>query len=233
MRALLIENDSATAQSIELMLKSEGWNVEVTDRGEEGVELAKLYDYDIVLLELALPDMPGLAVLRALRDGRVETPAMVVSGLGGLDFKLKAFAAGADDYLVKPFHKDELVARMLAIVRRTRGHIRSEIAAGDLIVDLDQKQTHIAGRPVSLTGKEYQLLELLALRKGKIVTKEMVLNHIYGGMDEPEGKIVDVFVCKLRKKLALADPDRDYIETVWGRGFTLRETRTLRRAAAA
>ena len=233
MRALLIENDSATAQSIELMLKSEGWNVYVTDRGEEGVELAKLYDYDIVLLELALPDMPGLAVLRALRDGRVETPAMVVSGLGGLDFKLKAFAAGADDYLVKPFHKDELVARMLAIVRRTRGHIRSEIAAGDLIVDLDQKQTHIAGRPVSLTGKEYQLLELLALRKGKIVTKEMVLNHIYGGMDEPEGKIVDVFVCKLRKKLALADPDRDYIETVWGRGFTLRETRTLRRAAAA
>jgi two-component system cell cycle response regulator CtrA len=233
MRALLIEDDSATAQSIELMLKSEGWNVYTTDSGEEGIELAKLYDYDIVLLELTLPDIGGLDVLRALRDGRVKTPAMVVSGLTGLDFKVRAFAHGADDYLTKPFHKGELVARMLAIVRRTRGHIRSQIAVGDLVVDLDQKQTHIAGASVALTGKEYQLLELLALRKGKIVTKEMVLNHIYGGMDEPELKIIDVFICKLRKKLALADPDRDYIETVWGRGFMLRETPTLRRAEAA
>src|SRR5215210_2908076 len=199
MRVLLIEDDSATAQSIELMLKSESFNVYTTDLGEEGVDLGKLYDYDIILLDLNLPDMSGF------------------------EDKVKGLGFGADDYMTKPFHKDELIARIHAIVRRSKGHAQSVINTGDLTVNLDQKTVEVAGARVHLTGKEYQMLELLSLRKGTTLTKEMFLNHLYGGMDEPELKIIDVFICKLRKKLANASNGKNYIETVWGRGYVLRE----------
>ena len=223
MRVLLIEDDSATAQSIELMLKSEDFNVYTTDLGEEGVDLGKLYDYDIILLDLNLPDMSGYEVLRALRLGKVKTPILILSGLAAIEDKVKGLGFGADDYLAKPFHRDELVARIQAIVRRSRGHAESLVTTGDLVVNLDRKMVEIGGRRVHLTGKEYQMLELLALRKGTTLTKEMFLNQLYGGMDEPEVKIIDVFICKLRKKLANASGGRNYIETVWGRGYVLRE----------
>jgi two-component system cell cycle response regulator CtrA len=223
MRVLLIEDDSATAQSIELMLKSENFNVYTTDLGEEGIDLGKLYDYDIILLDLNLPDMSGYEVLRTLRVAKVKTPILILSGLAGIEDKVKGLGFGADDYLTKPFHKDELVARIHAIVRRSKGHAQSVITTGDLVVNLDQKTVEVGGARVHLTGKEYQMLELLSLRKGTTLTKEMFLNHLYGGMDEPELKIIDVFICKLRKKLANASDGRNYIETVWGRGYVLRE----------
>ncbi len=223
MRVLLIEDDSATAQSIELMLKSENFNVYVTDLGEEGIDLGKLYDYDIILLDLNLPDMSGYEVLRTLRLSKVKTPILILSGMAGIEDKVKGLGHGADDYLTKPFHKDELVARIHAIVRRSKGHAQSVIITGDLLVNLDQKTVEVDGARVHLTGKEYQMLELLSLRKGTTLTKEMFLNHLYGGMDEPELKIIDVFICKLRKKLAMASRGRNYIETVWGRGYVLRE----------
>ena len=224
MRVLLIEDDTATAQSIELMLKSENFNVYVTDLGEEGIDLGKLYDYDIILLDLNLPDMSGYEVLRTLRVAKVKTPILILSGLAAIEDKVKGLGFGADDYLTKPFHKDELVARIQAIVRRSRGHAQSVIATGDLIVNLDQKTVEVAGARVHLTGKEYQMLELLSLRKGTTLTKEMFLNHLYGGgMHEPELKIIDVFVCKLRKKLAQATGGSHYIETIWGRGYVLRD----------
>src|SRR6202011_6061823 len=225
MRVLLIEDDSATAQSIELMLKSESFNVYTTDLGEEGIDLGKLYDYDIILLDLNLPDMSGYEVLRTLRVAKVKTPILILSGLAAIEDKVKGLGFGADDYLTKPFHKDELVARIHAIVRRSKGHAQSVIATGDLTVNLDQKTVEVAGARVHLTGKEYQMLELLSLRKGTTLTKEMFLNHLYGGMDEPELKIIDVFICKLRKKLANASDGSNYIETVWGRGYVLREPR--------
>ena len=202
MRVLLIEDDSATAQSIELMLKSENFNVYTTDLGEEGVDLGKLYDYDIILLDLNLPDMSGFEVLRTLRVSKVKTPILILSGLGGIEDKVRGLGFGADDYMTKPFHKDELVARIHAIVRRSKGHAQSVIQTGDLVVNLDTKTVEVNGARVHLTGKEYQMLELLSLRKGTTLTKEMFLNHLYGGMDEPELKIIDVFICKLRKKLA-------------------------------
>ena len=223
MRVLLIEDDRATAQSIELMLKSESFNVYTTDLGEEGVDLGKLYDYDIILLDLNLPDMPGFEVLRTLRVSKVKTPILILSGLAGIEDKCKGLGFGADDYMTKPFHKDELVARIHAIVRRSKGHAQSVIQTGDLIVNLDTKNAKICGAQLHLTGKEYQMLELLCLRKGTPLTKEVFLNQLYGGLDEPEPKIIDVYICKLRKKLTNASGGKNYIETIWGRGHVLRE----------
>jgi two-component system, cell cycle response regulator CtrA len=223
MRILLIEDDSGTAQSIELMLKSESFNVYTTDLGEEGIDLGKLYDYDIILLDLNLPDMSGFEVLRSLRVSKVETPTLILSGLAGIEDKVRGFGCGADDYMTKPFHKEELVARIHAIVRRSEGHAQSLVQSGDLVVNLDRKTVEVNGPRVHLTGKEYQMLELLALRKGMTLTKEMFLNHLYGGMDEPELKIIDVFMCKLRRKLAAASGGKNYVETMWGRGYVLRD----------
>ena len=223
MRVLVVEDDSATAQSIELMLKSESFNVYTTDLGEEGIDLGKIYDYDIILLDLNLPDMSGFEVLRSLRVSKVRTPILVLSGLAGIEDKVRGFGFGADGYMTKPFHKDELVARIHAIVRRSKGHAQSVIQIDDLTVNLDTKTVAVNGTHVHLTGKEYQMLELLSLRKGATLTKEMFLNHLYGGMDEPELKIIDVFICKLRKKLANASGGKNYIETIWGRGYVVRD----------
>jgi two-component system, cell cycle response regulator CtrA len=223
MRVLLVEDDSNTAQSIALLLKSEGFICDTTDLGEDGLEIGKLYDYDIILLDLMLPDIDGYEVLRGLCAARVNTPILILSGLNEMDSKLKGLGFGADDYLTKPFDRRELIARIQAIVRRSKGHSESIIKTGKLAVNLDTRTVEIAGQPLHLTGKEYAILELLALRKGTTLTKEMFLNHLYGGMDEPELKIIDVFICKLRKKLSAATGGENYIETVWGRGYVLRD----------
>ncbi|MDW3208030.1 MAG: response regulator transcription factor [Alphaproteobacteria bacterium] len=223
MRILLVEDDRLTAQSIELMLSSEGYVVDHSEFGEDGLEIGKLYDYDLIILDLMLPDIDGYEVLRRLRDARIETPVLILSGLAEMDNKIKGLGYGADDYLTKPFDKRELMARIQAIVRRARGHSQSTINVGALSVNLDSRTVEIEGRPVHLTGKEFGIMELLALRKGSTLTKEMFPNHLYGGMDEPEAKIIDVFVCKLRKKLATAADGDNYIETVWGRGYVLRD----------
>jgi len=223
MRILLVEDDPTTSKSIELMLANANLNVYATDLGEEGIDLAKLYDYDLILLDLNLPDMNGHEVLRQLRRARIDTPILILSGNDDADNKIRGFGFGADDYLTKPFHREELIARVHAIIRRSKGHAQSVITTGRVLVSLDAKTVEVEGAPVHLTGKEYQMLELLSLRKGSTLTKEMFLNHLYGGMDEPELKIIDVFICKLRKKLSVATGGENYIETVWGRGYVLRD----------
>ncbi|KPF88076.1 chemotaxis protein CheY [alpha proteobacterium AAP38] len=224
MRVLLVEDDAAMQKSIQLMLSAEGgYIVDATSLGEDGLEIGKLYDYDIIILDLMLPDMDGYEVLRRLRASRVNTPILILSGLSDLDNKIKGLGFGADDYLTKPFDKRELIARVQAIIRRSKGHSESIIRTGKLTVNLDAKTATVEGAPLHLTGKEYGILELLSLRKGTTLTKEMFLNHLYGGMDEPELKIIDVFVCKLRKKLTTATEGDNYIETVWGRGYVLRD----------
>ncbi len=233
MRVLLVEDDSAMAQSIETMLRSENYICDTTDMGEDGLEIGKLYDYDIIILDLMLPDIDGYEVLRRMRAAKIDTPILILSGLSGLDEKIKGLGFGADDYLTKPFDKRELVARIQAIVRRSKGHSDSVITTGKLSVNLDARTVEVDGQPLHLTGKEYGILELLSLRKGTTLTKEMFLNHLYGGMDEPELKIIDVFVCKLRKKLANATGGENYIETVWGRGYMLRDPDQTRSAGAA
>ncbi|MBI4183123.1 MAG: response regulator transcription factor [Proteobacteria bacterium] len=223
MRVLLVEDDVMTSRSIALMLKSEGVVVDTTDLGEDGLEIGKLYDYDLIVLDLMLPDIDGYQVLRRLRDGRVATPVLILSGLAEPDDKIRGFGYGADDYLTKPFDKRELMARIQAVVRRAKGHAQSVIQVGKLEINLSERAVRVGGETVHLTGKEYGILELLAMRKGSTLSKEAFLNHLYGGMDEPEMKIIDVFICKLRKKLTRATAGENYIETVWGRGYVLRE----------
>jgi two-component system cell cycle response regulator CtrA len=224
MRVLLIEDDSATTQSIKLILRSEGFNVYTADLGGEGVELGKLYPYEIILLDLNLPDMSGYGVLRTLRVAKVKTPILILSGLAGLEDKVKGLGLGADGYMTKPFDRDELISRIHSIVRRSRGHAMSAIQSDGLTLNLDNKTVEVDGIRVHLTPKEYQIIELLVLRKGTLVSREMFLNQLYGGLDEPDLKIIDVFICKLRKKLVSASGGKNYIETVWGRGHVLRES---------
>ncbi len=235
MRVLIVEDDPMMSKSLELALRAEGMVVDATSMGEDGLEIGKLYEYDIILLDLVLPDMDGYEVLRRLRASRVETPVLILSGLAEADKKVKGLGFGADDYLTKPFDRAELVARIQAIVRRSKGHAESVIRTGRLTVSLDRRSVQVDDESLHLTGKEYGILELLSLRKGQTLTKEQFLNHLYGGIDEPELKIIDVFICKLRKKLAQATGGTSYIETVWGRGYVLRdpEERPTARSAAA
>lgn len=223
MRVLLVEDDFAVSQSIETMLKKEGMIVDTTDLGEDGLEIGKLYDYDIIILDLMLPDINGYEVLRNLRASKVKTPVLILSGLSQPDNKVKGLGYGADDYLTKPFDKSELLARIKAIVRRSKNHAESIIETGDVVVNLDTQTVTVKGKTLHLTGKEYGIMELLSMRKGSTLNKDQFLNHLYGGIDEPELKIIDVFICKLRKKLEKASGGKNYIETVWGRGYVLRD----------
>ena len=223
MRALVIEDDPVSSKLIEAALQAENVVFEPTDRGEEGIELAKLYDFDIIILDLRLPDVDGYEVVRRLRAGRIQTPVLILSGRSDPTDKVRGLTNGADDYLTKPFNKAELLARINAIVRRSKGHSESVIRTGRMVVNMDLRAVEIDGRRLHVTGKEYSILELLSLRKGTTLTKEMFLDHLYGGIDEPELKIIDVFICKLRKKVAAVTGGLHYIETVWGRGYVLKD----------
>src|SRR6201987_4842349 len=223
MRVLIASVDSYTATSIRLILAKEKVTCDTTDLGEDGLQMARLYEYDIILFDLILPDVESYRMLGRLRGAGVRAPILILSRPGELDQRLKFLRSGPDDFLIKPFDRRELIARIQAIVRRSNGHSESAIRIGKLVINLDNRVVSVEDQPVHLTGKEYGILELLSLRKGTTLTKEMFLNHLYGGMDEPELKIIDVFICKLRKKLAAATNGDNYIETVWGRGYVLRD----------
>jgi two-component system cell cycle response regulator CtrA len=222
MRILLIEDDLIAARGVTLMMKASGAVVDHATTGEEGLELTRHYDYDIVVLDLMLPDIEGFEVVRRMRVSRDDTPVLILSGMSRPQAKVKGLGLGADDFITKPFDKAELLARMQAIIRRSKGFSQPSLRVGPLQLNLDSHEVLVGDQPVHLTGKEYAILELLVLRKGMVLTKEAFLNHLYGGMDEPEMKIIDVFICKLRKKLANAGAD-NLIGTVWGRGYMIRE----------
>lgn len=225
MRALLIEDDVAVTGALTKFLEADGFSVFSTDEGEEGLDLAKRYGYDVVVLDLGLPDMRGDEVLRHLRNARCNTPVVILSGTNDPMTKARLISEGADDYVSKPFNKDEMVARLRSVIRRANGHSNSiiEIGGGAFLMDLSHKTVRHAasGETIHFTAKEYQMFELLALRQGTTLTKEMFLNHLYKGMDEPEIKIIDVFVCKVRKKLADINKGEHYIQTIWGRGYAI------------
>ena len=234
MRILLVEDDRTAARGITFQLQQHRMVVDVADCGAEAMELARLYDYDAVIVDVMLPDIEGYEVVSRLRAARVEAPVMVLSAINKTSAKVKALGAGADDYLAKPFDPDELAARMQAMIRRSKGYSQPRIQMGAVSLDLAAKEVAVQGQPVHLTGKEYAILELLMLRRGSVLSKENFLDHLYGGMDEPDAKIIDVFVCKLRKKLQQAGA-ANIIGTVWGRGYIVREAQApaYRPAAAA
>ena len=227
MRALIAAGDVFAAARIRVMLAKENLICDATDLGRDSLLLDKLYDYDIILLDLTVPDIEGYRLLQQLRAARVHTPILILSGRGELDEKVKFLRFGADDFLTMPFDRRELVARILAIVRRSKGHSESTIRTGKLAVNLDTRVVSVDGAPIHVTPKEYGILELLSLRKGTILTKAVFLSQLYGGMDEPEPKIIDIFVCNLRRKLAQATGGSHYIETVRGCGYVLRELSTM------
>jgi two-component system cell cycle response regulator CtrA len=219
LRILLIEDDVLLAQSLTDALEAEGFQVDEADCGEDGLELAKLYEYQVMILDLGLPDMRGDEVLQNLRQQNTDMPVLILSGDTQVESRLSCLHKGADDYLIKPFNMEELVARLQALVRRANGHAQNVLQFGDLTLNLTARDVSVGDTRVELTSKEYQMFELLCLRKGNVVSKESFLDHLYGGMDEPEMKIIDVFICKLRKKIEKSGASTPLIQTVWGRGY--------------
>jgi two-component system cell cycle response regulator CtrA len=225
-RILVIEDEELIANGIRSSCIAEGFVCHVAYNGNDGLDMVKFYDYDVLILDLVLPDVTGFEILDAIKRLKKDMSVVVLSGLTSVDDKVKCLSNGADDYLTKPFSKVELLARIYAILRRMSGLRVSIIEIGPLSLNFCSRTVTICGEEVPLTSKEYSILELLALKRGSIITKETFLNHIYGGMDEPDMKIVDVFICKLRKKIADASGGLNFIETVWGRGYTIKENPT-------
>lgn len=222
MRILLVDSDLQAAAHLSQTLRTAAFTVDHTSSGEEAIEMLRHYDYDLMVLELMLNDIEGYDVIRRVRAARITTPVLVLSALLRPQAKIRAFSMGADDYMTKPYDSGELVARLQAVMRRSRGFSEPCLRIGNLELDLNGKNVTVEGNPLHLTGKEYAILELLVIRKGSVLTKDAFLNHLYGGIDEPEMKIIDVFICKLRRKLQKAGAS-NLISTVWGRGYILRE----------
>lgn len=223
MHVLVIEDDRIVNQNIVILLRREGIIAESVYSGREGLELLKLYEYDLVILDLMLPDIPGSDILKQIRQRNDATPILILSGINMPTKKVECFSVGADDYMTKPYDRSELVARVKAIVRRSRGLADNIIKVGRMTINLSTKKVLIDDTLLPLTAKEYALVELLALKKGGTVSKESFLSQVYGGMDEPEIKIIDVFLCKIRQKIKKITGNETYIHTVWGRGYTLEE----------
>lgn len=231
MRVLIVEDDPRTSRSVRALLEDEKMAVDVADAGEEGLARALRQNYDVMLLDLGLPDTHGFDVLKKLRAAGSDMPVMVVSGTDDVRTKAQGLWLGGDDYIVKPFRAPELLARISAVVRRARGHAQALIQLGELTVNLDSQWAERNGARIHLSSKEYGVLELLALRRGQIVSREALMGHLYGVMDTPNDKIIEVFVSKLRKKLQDALDGCDLIETIWGRGYMLTDPDGVQAAA--
>ena len=222
MRVLVVEDDDVSLKSVQTVLGTITSAIDRASDGEEALELCLRYDYDLVILDVLLPDMEGYEVIRKLRAARNDTPVLMLSGLSRPQAKARGLSLGADDFMTKPFDNSEFIARVRAIIRRSRGFSDSRISINGVNIDLEKNKAYVGSNEICLTIKEYQILELLVMRKGMIISKSSFLDHLYGGIDEPEIKIIDVFVCKLRKKLSSMGVDQ-FIETSWGRGYVVNE----------
>ncbi|ATU74157.1 Cell cycle transcriptional regulator CtrA [Gluconacetobacter sp. SXCC-1] len=222
MRILLVEPNARKVEETTRHMEKAGFTVDHVDTGHDALGMLKSYNYDLAVMNVDLPDVDGFEVIRISRAARVPTPVMVLAEEKSATAKVRAFSTGADDYVTRPYESMELTARMQAVIRRSKGYSEPTLRAGHLELCLGSREVSVHGQGVHLTGKEYMILELLLLRKGMVLTKDAFLNHLYGGMDEPEMKIIDVFICKLRKKLQGAGAGQ-LIATVWGQGYVLRD----------
>lgn len=220
MRALIIEDDDDLRAQIAAQLRAEGFAVEATGDGEEGLFFAEEYAVDIGIVDLGLPGRDGMAVIRAARAAGRNFPILILTARTRWQDKVEGLEAGADDYVVKPFQPEELMARVQALVRRSRGWAQPVLECGELALDTARQEVRLAGEPVSLTAYEYRVLQQLMLRAGEVVSKTELSDHIYEEDDERDSNVIEVFIRRLRSKL---DPDgqRQPIETLRGRGYRL------------
>lgn len=224
MNILIVEDDELIAKSISMALDDEGHHYHIANTAEDGMNAVREDIFDAVILDINLPDGDGFQFTKTMRRNQINASVLVVSGRATVTDRVVALHSGADGYLTKPFDRQELIASLTAIVRRANGHSDSRIVTGPIIVDLNKHEVMIGKKRLKLTAKEYHILELLSLRKGSTLTKAHFINHLYGGIDEPESKIIDVFICKLRRKLSALTEGENYIHTVWGQGYVLRDT---------
>ncbi len=224
MHILIIDDDKIANQNIALLLKREQMIPESAHTGHDGLELIKLYDYDLIILDLMLPDIKGIDVLKQVRLQKNNTPILILSAINQTEKKAECLNLGADDYLTKPYERIELLARVKALIRRSCGFSDPNIRIGKMNININTKIASIGDKLIPLTAKEYALLELLALNQGSTISKDNFINQLYGIMDEPpDSKIIDVFLCKIRRKIKALTGDEDYIQNVWGRGYILKK----------
>lgn len=227
MRVLLVEDDPDLREQIAARLAEQGMVVDVAADGREGLYLATEYPIDLALIDLGLPELDGLSLIRGLRAAGRDVPVLVLTARGRWQDKVEGLEAGADDYLVKPFHPEELLARVRALLRRSGGWAQATLACGPVVLDPQTQRVTLDGAPVELTAYEYRLLEYLMLHAGEVVSKSVLIEHLYAEDDERDSNVIEVFIRRLRRKL---DPDEHLqpIETLRGRGYRL----TLPRRAA-
>jgi two-component system, cell cycle response regulator CtrA len=203
-------------------LLDNGISSEYAETGLDALELIRLYDYDLILTDLHLADMLGNDMIRLARAAGSSIPSIILAGRPTVQTLVKALNDGADDFISLPADPDEILARMRAVVRRSQGHYASSLYVGTAELSLSKHEVRVNGRKLSITRKEFAVLELLFMKQGSIVNKGTFLNHLYTGVEEPEMKTVDVLICRLRKKLVAAGAP-NLIETVWGCGYILHD----------
>ena len=225
MHVLIVEHDPIVADVLGMTLEEVGHFKTTANTIERVLSELKHNRIDAILPDLNLSDGDGTRLARLVRKNHILVPILVISGNSGIGEKITALGAGADGYLTKPFDRYELMANLDAITRRTHGHGSATISVGNLVVDLSRNYAKVGETRLELTAKEFRIIEFLALRKGAFLSKDAFLNHLYGGIDEPEPKIIDVFICKLRRKLVENGAEGLSVDKVWGQGYILREAR--------
>ncbi len=216
MRILVAEDEADLARTLRKALTEDGYAVDCTPNGETALEKATAIPYDTILLDVMLPGRNGLAVLSALRSRGIRTPVLILTARDGLDDKIRGLNVGADDYMTKPFALTELLARVRALIRRASPEPVNELVAGPLVVDTCARVVRQHGTAIDLTAREYAILELLARRKGRVVTRSAIYDHVYDEGEDTLSNVVDVFIAALRRKLGA-----DVIRTRRGHGYII------------
>ena len=218
MRALVIEDDPQLREQVSQYLEEEGYAVDSAGDGDEGQFMALEYPLDLAVVDLGLPKTPGIAIIKAVRKAGRKFPILILTARDGWQSKVEGLEAGADDYLVKPFHREELLARARALVRRSGGWSQSLLECGPIVLDTTARNVSLSGKPVELTAYEYRVLEFLVLHAGEVVSKSTLTEHLYNEEEERDSNVIEVFVRRLRTKL---DPEGQLnpITTLRGSGY--------------
>jgi len=218
MRAIVIEDDIDIQQQIVARLKSEGFAVDSADNGDEGLYLVQEYPADVAIVDLGLPKMSGLDVINRIRQQGIKVPILILTARGRWQDKVEGLDAGADDYLVKPFHHEEMMARIRVLIRRASGWSDSKILCSPVSLDTSTQRTFVDDRELDLTAYEYKVLEYLMLHAGEVISKTVLTEHLYDDESDNDSNVIEVFIRRLRQKL---DPEETLkpIETLRGRGY--------------